>query len=122
MNISPHRGFHSPSKWALHSPRVDRFYRGSVRAEASNNEANFFVRDFGREGFLEGLQSVHSRLLAGSSDLVVPLGRHPPGLEFRFASLDQLRDQENNAAQRSLPNLRTLLKRPPLRQQLEVFF
>jgi len=71
---------------------------------------------------LRGFKSLHSQLLAGSSDLVVPLRRHPAGLEFRFASLDQIRDQRNHCAQRPLPNLRNLLKRPPLFEQPHCFF
>jgi hypothetical protein len=34
--------------------------RGGFGAEAGYDEADFFVGDFGREGFLEGLQAVHS--------------------------------------------------------------
>jgi len=42
--------------------------------EAGYYQADFFVRDFGWEGLLEGLEAVHSQLLAGGGDLLVPFG------------------------------------------------
>ncbi len=48
--------------------------RWRFRAEASYDEADFFIGDFGWEGFLEGFETVHPQLLTGGGDLVVAFG------------------------------------------------
>src|SRR5713101_4084353 len=102
-----------------HLSCVSGLCRESVRAEAGYDEANLFVGDFGWERFLEGLQAVHSQLLAGGGDLVVAFGGQPVGLKFGVASFDQVGDKGDDSAQSSLANLSNLNKRAPLFQQLE---
>src|SRR5260370_1067253 len=102
-----------------HLSCVSGLCRQSVRAEGGEGEANLFVGDFGREGFFEGLQAVHSQLLAGGGDLVVAFRGQPVGLKFGVASFDQVGDEGDDSTQSSLANLRNLNKRAPLFQQLE---
>ena len=59
--------------WRYGKSMLSHIRRG-FGAEVGYDEANLFVGDFGREGFLEGLQAVHSQLAAGGGDLVVPFG------------------------------------------------
>ena len=84
--------------------------------EAGNDEADFFVGDFGQEGFFEGLEALHSELLAGGGDLVVAFRGQPAGLKFGFASFDEIGDKGDNGAQGSLTNLSNFIKRAALRQ------
>jgi hypothetical protein len=98
------------------------YFSGGPRAKVGDNQADFFVRDFGRESFLEGFQAVHSQLAAGGRDLVVALGGEPARLKFGIAPLDKIGYQGNNSAQRSLPNLRNLSKRAAFFEQALRFF
>ena len=58
--------------------------RGGFGAEAGDDEADFFVGDFGWEGFLEGLEAVHAELAASGGDLVVAFGRQPARVGTRL--------------------------------------
>src|SRR5258708_38337547 len=103
-----------------HLSCVSGFCRESVRAEAGYDQANFFVGDFGREGFFEGFQAVHAQLAAGGGDLAVAFRGQPLGLKLGVASFDQVGDQRDDSAPCSLANLSNLNKRAPLFQQLDV--
>src|SRR6266849_10121589 len=88
--------------------------RGGLGAEVGYDQADFFVGDLGWEGFLEGLEAVHSELAAGGGDLVVAFGGQPDGLKFGFASFDEIGDQGDYSAQGSLANLSNFIKCAPL--------
>src|SRR5260370_42091458 len=93
-----------------HLSCVSGLCRESVRAEAGYDEANLFVGDFGWERFLEGLQAVHSQLLAGGGDLVEAFRRQPVRLQFGLASFDLIRSEGDDRTRSSLAHLRHLHK------------
>ena len=64
-----------------------------------DDEANFFVGDFGGEGFLDGLEVVEAEFGGGLADLLGVDGMDPVGAEGEFALFDEVGDKDDDSGE-----------------------
>ena len=86
-----------------------------------DDEANFFVGDFGREGFLEGLEVVEAEFCGALADLFGVDGMDPVGAVGKFALLDEIGDEDDDGGEFAATELGDFLKGAALLKKLEGF-
>jgi len=86
-----------------------------------DDEADLFVGDFGREGFLEGLEVVEAEFCGGLADLFGVDGMDPVGAVGKFAPLDEIGDEDDDGGEFAAAQLSDFLKGAALLEKLERF-